>query len=390
VHKSRKREDAMKREKNVLSAEEELARLEAELQNRERKTVSPAGWLRPVLLILLVGLGISAGAVVAVDPAFHYHAPLEGFAYTMGNPRYINDGIVRHFTYDTIITGSSMTENFLASECEELFGGTAVKVPFSGTRLRELGRLLDRAFASRGDIRRVILGLDSDNLGAHRDELPDYDYPEYLYDDKPLNDVRYLWNKEVVLNMLLSGLRDTVDGRERMDFDEYASWCGQEGLVYGREAVLSQLPPGTPAAEQPPITEEDWEQTRESLEQNLLPLIRENPDTEFVLFYTPYSIAYWRYLAQKGGVMAHIERMERTAELLLSCPNVRLYSFDNEDFVLELDNYKDIMHYGEWINSLLLQRMSRGENRLTAENCGAHFAAMRAFFGSYDYEALCG
>ena len=59
------------------------------------------------------------GSVTAwVDPFFHYHAPQDRLQYPINNQRYQNNGIVRHFSYDALITGTSMTENFMASECD--------------------------------------------------------------------------------------------------------------------------------------------------------------------------------------------------------------------------------------------------------------------------------
>ena len=53
---------------------------------------------------------------VIVDPFFHYHKPLASIQYQITNERYQNDGIIKHFDYDAIITGTSMTENFKTSE----------------------------------------------------------------------------------------------------------------------------------------------------------------------------------------------------------------------------------------------------------------------------------
>ena len=46
-----------------------------------------------------------------------------------------NDGISRNFEFDTLITGTSMAQNFKTSEAEALFGGKAVKETFSGLEL---------------------------------------------------------------------------------------------------------------------------------------------------------------------------------------------------------------------------------------------------------------
>lgn len=58
---------------------------------------------------------------------FHYHAPLKFLSYPLVNERYQNNGIVRHFDYDSVITGTSMTENFKTSEAQKLFGSDFIK-----------------------------------------------------------------------------------------------------------------------------------------------------------------------------------------------------------------------------------------------------------------------
>ena len=56
--------------------------------------------------------------------------------------------------------------------------------------------------------------------------------------------------------------------------------------------------------------------------------------------------------------------------------------------IWNLDNYKDLEHYGDWINSWMLECMSRGEHQLTRGNYLDHIAALRDFYSSYDYDAL--
>ena len=52
-----------------------------------------------------------AAATVVIDPFLHYHGPLAGLEYPLLDERYQNDGIARHFSYDALITGTSMTQN---------------------------------------------------------------------------------------------------------------------------------------------------------------------------------------------------------------------------------------------------------------------------------------
>lgn len=85
-----------------------------------------------VFFVLTVGmLGTIGFWVVKTDPFFHYHKPMtDQYFYRISNARNQNDGITRQFTYDALITGTSMTENFKASEMDILFGVQSVKVLF--------------------------------------------------------------------------------------------------------------------------------------------------------------------------------------------------------------------------------------------------------------------
>ena len=85
---------------------------------------------------------------IYIDPLFHYHKPLEKFNYPIVDERYQNDGIVRNFEYNSIITGTSMVENFMTSEADEIFGSRFIKIPFSGGRYKEINDCLKRGYAA--------------------------------------------------------------------------------------------------------------------------------------------------------------------------------------------------------------------------------------------------
>ena len=72
-------------------------------------------WNRIVLGGTLGLLIIIGAATAVIDPFLHYHLPLKGLEYPLLDERYQNDGIARHFSYDAIITGTSMTQNFKPS-----------------------------------------------------------------------------------------------------------------------------------------------------------------------------------------------------------------------------------------------------------------------------------
>ncbi len=101
-------------------------------------------WLA-IVLSFLVPIGYS---VYIIDPYMHFHKPYIGeFFYTLDTDaqRYLNDGIIRHFDYDALITGSSLVENFKTSEIDRVFGVHSVKVPFNGGSYKESNDAVERA-----------------------------------------------------------------------------------------------------------------------------------------------------------------------------------------------------------------------------------------------------
>lgn len=327
------------------------------------------------------------GLTAVIDPLFHYHAPLDGLGYPIVNERYQNDGILRNFDYDAIITGTSMTENFKSSEFDALFGANSVKVPFSGGFLKEFHDRLQRAFQEKPHIRYVLLSLDYYAVTADKDKLSNYAYPTYLYDDSYLNDVQYLLNKSILLTYTAEVLYHTASGQPTTSFDEYANWMPWR--VFGKDAVDQTYSRPSKSAEETSFSEDDALRIRENLSQNVLSLARAHPETDFYLFLPPYSIYTWDKYHQAGMLNTVLEGQSLAIETLLGYDNVHVFSFnDCFDMICDLDNYKDIEHYGEWVNSQILDWMSRGEHELTWDNYQDYCDTVREFYINYDYDSL--
>ena len=104
-------------------------------------------WFIKCILTLVISLTFIALLVIIVDPYFHYHKPFSFLSYRLYEERYTNDGISRHFDFDAMITGSSITQNFKPSEMDALFHANTVKESFSGAGYQELADNLDRALS---------------------------------------------------------------------------------------------------------------------------------------------------------------------------------------------------------------------------------------------------
>lgn len=351
------------------------------MKNSKRWCILTLGLTFTILLV--------CGAITAViDPFFHYHGPLDGLQYPINNQRYQNDGIARHFSYDALITGTSMTENFKTSEFDALFGTHSVKLNYSGGAFSEVFSLLEQSVRSNPDLKLVLFGLEEWFLLDGRDLLQaNGDFPVYLYDRNPLNDVNYLLNREILWEHVPAVLRYTRQGRTTTTFDDYSAWDGYS--PYGAEYVIAGYKRGDAASEQDVLTAQECAVLEDTLTQTVIKLAQENPQIQFIYFFPPYSVLYWDFDIRMGVVERQLAAYEKASELLTSVDNIQLYGFHTDfETVTNLDNYMDIAHYSGQINSLILERISRGEYRLTKDNYQAYWRQVRDFCLHYDYDAL--
>ena len=336
------------------------------------------GSMGALLLILL--------AMVIVDPYFHYHGKIPGISYRLYYERYINSGIVKNFEYDAIITGSSMNQNFKTSQLDELWGTNSVKVPFSGAAFQEIMQNLKRAFESNEEVKYVLWGLDYNGLYRIYYHKAYDSYPEYLYDNKILNDVSYVWNKELIFQGLIHNLLMTIQGEESTTFDEYGSWdvgSGWETISQTHQRSEEILPMQTE------FTEKEEEVVRRNIKDNIVDLAKANPQVQFVLFYTPYSALYWDTIYRDGTLLRQLECEKIATEMMLECENIHLFSFAQEtDITGNIENYRDIEHYTAAINEKIIQWITEGTGRITKENYEELIDWEREYYMNYDYDSL--
>ena len=337
-----------------------------------------AGTIAVLMLILL--------AMVIVDPYFHYHGKIPGISYRLYHERYINSGIVKNFEYDAIITGSSMNQNFKTSQMDELWGTNSIKVPYSGAGFREIKNNLEKAFESDNEIKYVLWGLDYNGL-LREGYWQGYDeYPEYLYDNNLLNDVSYVWNKELIFQGLITDLLMTLQGEESTTFDEYSSWEAGRGWesiskTYQRSEEILPM-------QYEMLEVEDWV-LRNNIEVNIVDLAKAYPETQFILFYTPYSALYWESIYRDGTLEKQLMCEKIATEMMLECENIHLFNFCKEtDITGDINNYRDKEHYVAEINDLVLQWITEGRGLVTKDNYEEMIEWERNYYLKFDYDVL--
>ena len=333
----------------------------------------------PTLMVALI--------IILVDPFFHFHAPFKGEPYLLSEERYQNDGIVRHFAYDALITGSSTSQNFKTTDINRLWNVDSVKVPFAGASFKEQDSIVRTAISTNSDLKMVIRGIDINGIDCDKDEMLYDDYPEYLYDSNPLNDYDYLYNKDVAELVGKMVIR-LIKGEGPESFDDYSNW--NEIKSFGGPAVLSTFTRVDEAEEEaPPFSEEELARIRDNITQNIIETALENPDIDFYVFLTPPSVCFWDAIIRTGCYDNVMNELKYTYELLLEVENIKLYSFfDKIEITGDLDNYMDTLHYSEDINTYICECMNRGEGLMTRDNYAEYIERVREIYENFDYDSI--
>lgn len=347
-------------------------------------------WVKIMLRSCIVILALIGGGVAFVDPWFHYHKPWKNFYYILHDERYMNDGIAKNFEYEALLTGTSMTENFKTSEIERLFGVTAVKLPFSGGSYKEVNSIVETALKkSDNDIKLVIRGLDNSMMLQPADAMryEETTYPSYLYNDRILDDVEYLLNKKVVIESIIPDTLKLLRHKEGgiTSFDDYANW--NKFYKFGKETVEANYNRLNKADKMKPFTGSDRDMLKDNIKKNVTKIADEYPDIQFYYFITPYSFLYWDSLIQSGEFYRTLEAEQLAIQEILNHPNIKLFSFNNRfSMTCNLDNYKDVVHYGEWVNSKILQWMENGDYQLSKENYEEYLKQVKDYYENYNFD----
>jgi len=205
--------------------------------------------------------------------------------------------------------------------------------------------------------------------------------PDYLYNRNPLDDARYLLNKDAlyyscfVLKSRADGTSQTLD--ESFVWDKDIWWNHATALTgYDRPEPVSEA-----------LTADAYlDNVRTNLDV-VERWITAHPDTQFEIFLSPYSMLFWDKTARLGQTEAVLAAMELTCDTLLSYENAALYGYlMDTEFVDDLDNYCDHLHHSTQMSDRLLAKIAAGEGRLSVKNYRDTLANWRQFVVNYDYE----
>jgi len=323
-------------------------------------------WLSLAVGVALLGL-IALNWLV--DPLqFYRRASYPPFI--IDQKRFQIPGIAKHYDYDAVVVGTSMSENIRVSDVRERFGWTILNLALQGGSAREQRLALEVALRT-GKLRHVLWDVNWEYLRGDPDWVADYDgtFPFYFYDENAGNEIgSYLWSVDTTKSSAKILLRRAgLKTYESRTPEEVFTWFnrkqfGIESLrrSWKKYVTKSEVTYGRRAGEYA------LSNLNGNFDRHFLEVIRQHPEVEFKLYFPPFSLAYYADLrAANPQVFADLLANKRhIVQALESCPNAQIFDFQSEvAIVRNATNYCDLMHYSHTTTLQLLDDMRAGNRQ---------------------------
>ena len=345
----------------------------------------PANWRRCCALLLgaaAAALGLVAAVNATMDPFQQYRLATshEPRFYALHH-RFINPGIATHAAYETALIGSSIMESTPNDVIAAACGGPAVNLSMPAISAAEIRTMLRTVFRTHAP-RRVIVVLDFNAFAGLPDERQDSagPLPSYMYDGNVLNDLPYLLSG-TVLRKSISILLGRHDEPFRTDAN--APWFWADRMHFGREEVLRGLDVAHLNARfrQPARTLAGMQA---SFEHNIVPLLRDHPETRFDLVWPPYSMLVWLDFAQRDQLDVTLAFKRYVVEVSHALGNTSVVDLQaHAEITTDLDRYMDIYHFGPAVNRWIIERVCAGEDRVDPAGVDAYERRLREEVARY-------
>ena len=318
--------------------------------------------------VVAFGLLFPMAVVYCVDPLQFFRRA--GYVPVFStNERYQLPGLARNYDYDTVIVGTSMTQNFYLTYADRQLKARTLKVAISGSSAHEQFLVLNLAIRT-GKVRRVIWGLDQWEFRGSpnrvRDDLGVFPY--YLYGSNWLGYFWYLFNGSFFSDSLqilseYNRFNGPVSSRIPDDWNTFDKF-----YHFGRNNAVRDYfnPKNSEGLDDPSVLKAyDLATMEESFQENTLALVKLHPEIEFNFFYPPYSILNAKfYQAHYPALFDRlIDFQNLTTRALVGVRNVRLFDFsDVSSITHDLDLYKDIGHFNVGVNEFIVRSIATGDH----------------------------
>jgi hypothetical protein len=343
-------------------------------------------------LLVMLGFWLAAAAGTAVDPydLYPWGARVKLHSnYAPEHPGYLTWMAARDPNADVIVVGSSTALLYTPDVIRATFPGSGDvwNLSYSGERPAARDSLL-RLIATRAHSRRVIINLDY--YYAADPALLNPNFPAFLYDSNPFNDLRIINARlpAVLFSTLRKGQPFATGKATEQRFE----------TKFARQYAASRTP-ATRASWRAVIDRHRWEVDRPgsrrcsdfpAFEKQLIPAVRKMSERgiRVDILLPPYSpLMYYAFMDQARALPINGHSVLEDQLLLRRCavtetanlPMVAVWAPDRDlSLITDIDNFRDPAHLAwDAKGQSTLKAVGDPKYRLTLDNVDDYVQRMR-------------
>ena len=318
-----------------------------------------------IALAAIIPIGLMVFTYI-VDP-LQYYRPASGYMTRFyPEERYQNPAIAHSYKYDTVVVGTSMSENISIDKLKSDYGLNAIRQTFAGSSVFEQRSGLDVALRT-GQVKNVIWELNFTSFGGADNKPKDSKaiFPYYLYDNNPFDKVEYLLDPvqlerawQIVTNPLPQST--LISNHEMEILNVWETW-----FPYGAQYVWADFNQqrGNGAFDNTTAVQSTYSMTNidNNFVTNVFDVVKANPNVQFVFYFAPFSVLEHASYEMQGIFENELEFRKLAFYGLSQFNNVRVIDFQGDnDTITNLDLYKDKMHYSPVVTNDVLYTIMSG------------------------------
>ncbi len=307
-------------------------------------------------------------------------------------------GIINLYDFDSVILGSSMLRQTSSEYASNVLGGKFINLSMGGSCFVERFYALEYAL-KKHKIQNVIYSIDSFNKKYCLSMTPpewanvysdnffrvfkiylQRDFIKFIY---PTNDIRRL-NTPDKLEQWIDAYKHLFGGME--------NWINLEHTQGNKEFLYDRVPKIIVKKKKNDgiSYKNDTKLLKQSIEQNILYFVKDNPQTNFYFILPPN----WRGLfvgmlydpTEQNNYDFHKEIIKELVQLSAQYKNMFILAFELEPFVDDIKNYCDPYHYHPDINKYMIDCIKEKKNLLTVDNVDEYFKKAEELARNFDIE----
>ena len=254
---------------------------------------------------------------------------------------------MRNYSFDTVIIGTSHSENFFTSTLDEYMKSKSINLAISGSSAWEQAQVIKLAL-TKNEVKRVVWEMNYKSFSGENPNLvKSGSFPNYLYEPDLTTPFYYLYSLDTLWLSVKHLFR-----RGGSDLDGLNSWFDNQKDKFDGLHVVDHY-----CHLQSSPVEERSIRYEVSIKEYLEPLLGINKNINYVLFIPPLSVANFSLNNQLENFVAFREVLYR---IVLDYKNVRIIDFVADlDVIGDLHLYKDIEHYSLGVSNDMLETMSK-------------------------------